>query len=477
MFVRLLQKEFLNYVLDLRFVIVFALCVLLSGASVLMGTRNYARQIKDHSSVTGANRRALEEVMASGSLNQFSWVGYRWNRPPAVLSPVVYGLSGKQGQEVHIQRDVLPEFEASLFATDPSYGFFEVLDFGFIVTVVLSLSVLLFTYDAICGEKEEGTLRLVASFSASRSMLAAAKLSGAVLAVLVPLGFCCLIAALVLATSPDLDMGAGDWARWTALAGVFALYLMVFAAFGLMVSALTHRRLTAFLCLLGMWTAWLFVIPNLAVRISRAVAPSTSFNAAERKAYAARWHGIMGRTDEVAAYWDRHGIPGFGLRRVLGRTFDAIGHLTPARQQQLLDGEKTILQRWQARIHPDLSSILIRRRNEMRRQRRWSAALASLSPMGAVTFLSTDLARTSYVQQERVEDVLQAHLADFAQYALEKQSEEVPNLTDFSPFAYEDREKLRDCLYRNLPYILNLSLLVIVGFAGAYVAFIRYDVR
>ena len=59
---------------------------------------------------------------------------------------------------------------------------FGVLDLAFIVKVVLSLCVLLFTYDAICGEKEQGTLRLYASYPVSRSAQALAKLAGSTVA-------------------------------------------------------------------------------------------------------------------------------------------------------------------------------------------------------------------------------------------------------------------------------------------------------
>ena len=59
MFGRLVQKELLHYLLDFRFIAVFALCVLLSGLSVYAGGRNYARRMQEHNAVSLKNRQAF----------------------------------------------------------------------------------------------------------------------------------------------------------------------------------------------------------------------------------------------------------------------------------------------------------------------------------------------------------------------------------------------------------------------------------
>ena len=96
---------------------------------------------------------------------------------------------------------------------------------------------LLLIYDAVCGEKEAGTLRLYASFPVRRSSIAMAKLVGSAIAVLVPFAFSFLLASAVMALSPELGLQEEDWGRMAALMIIFVLYLMVFAAFGLWGSA------------------------------------------------------------------------------------------------------------------------------------------------------------------------------------------------------------------------------------------------
>jgi ABC-type transport system involved in multi-copper enzyme maturation permease subunit len=464
MFGRLVQKELLHHLLDFRFIAVFALCALLSVLSVYAGNRNYARELQEYNAVSETNRRALQEWLDKRNTGEFLWKGYFWNRRPEALSPVVYGLSGKLGQEVHVQYQQPPEFEGSPFATDPIHALFDVLDLAFIVKVVLSLCVLLFTYDAVCGEKEAGTLRLYTSFPVPRAALALSKLIGSTLAMLVLFVFAYLLASAALALSPGSGLRGGDWARMAALLGVFALYLIVFAAFGIFVSALTHRRMTAFLGLLGLWTVWLFIVPNLAVRAARSLTPAESVYDLERRSSALRWEVRGEKQAERDAYFRRNPVQDWSA-------------LPVARQQEILEALRKIESRWDAEFYARLGRLQEERRNQMRRQQDLAMALSAISPLGAVSFASMDLARTGFLQQEQIEDALNAHLIYLTQFLQEKRFQQNPTLTDFSRFAYQDSETFGACLSRNAFYILNLTLLAVAGFAGAYVAILRYDVR
>ncbi len=466
MFLRLLQKELLHHLLDHRFVATFALCGLLSVLSVYVGTQNYLLQLRDHDGVTEANRNALRTTLENKNLNQLLWVGYDHNPPPEVLSPLVHGLSGTLGREAHVYFQYPVEFEFSLFETDPIHGIFGVLDFAFVVRVILSLAVLLFTFDAVCGEKEAGTLRLYVSFSVRRSTLAAAKLAGSALAVLVPFLFAALLSCAILALSPGLGLETQDWIRVGLLMGIFALYLAVFASFGIWVSALTHRRVTSFLILLGLWTVWLFVVPNMAVRAARILSPAESAYAVERETQAHRWEIQEKRRSEAGAFWE-------GLGEM---DWDA---LSEARRQAIRDEDRRIHEKWDAALYPELLTLKAGLRNQVRRQWKLAALLASISPVGAATLASMDLARTGVAVQERREDALSVHLTYFAGFLREKQGEPWREavLTDFVPFSYQDRESAGTCLLNNAITILNLVALAALGFAGAFVAMLRYDVR
>ena len=469
MFGRLVQKELLHHLLDLRFIAVFALCALLSTLSVYVGVQDYVRRLQEYNRISDSHRRSFQEnSLNKGMLRDLVWGDYRWSRRPEVLSVVGYGLSGTLGQEVLIRYMEPPTFEASVFESDPIHALFDVLDLAFIVKIVLSLCVLLFTYDAVCGEKEGGTLRLYASFPVRRSTLALAKLVGSTLAVLVPFLFSCLLVSGVLAFSPGMGLQGKDWGRIATLMGIFTLYVIVFAAFGVFVSALTHRRMTAFLGLLGLWTLWVFVIPNLAVDIARRIVPGESIYDLRKQALQWRWETRTRALAEVEDYQRSHPVKDWNA-------------LSRAQQEEIRDAPYKIQTKWDAEYDTHLKALQTRRRNHTHQQQGLSMALSALSPLGVVNFLSMDLTRTGPVQQERIEDALNQYLLYLCQYIQTKQRSSgiwgIVNLSDFSWFTYQDTERVGECLSRNLFPILNLALLAVFGFAGAYVAILRYDVR
>jgi len=271
---------------------------------------------------------------------------------------------------------------------------------------------------------------------------------------------------IMMALSPNLALKSDSWGRVAALMGVFMLYLTVFATFGLWASALTHRRMVAFLGLLGLWTVWLFVIPNLAVRAAQRLAPDTGIYQMDKTLGELRWEVREKRREALHMYWER----------MEGVNWDS---LSDAQKQVRLDGHRKIEEKWDAAYLPHQTKFQTERRNGMRRQHRLVQLFSTVSPVGAVSYVSMDLCRTGFLQQERVEDALNTHMSYLTPYARKKLTTfgDRQVLTDYSPFVYEDREMLGECLARNVFPILNLALLSVLGFAGAYVAMLKYDVR
>jgi len=195
---------------------VFTLCALLSALITVVGIQSYSTEQTEYGEATEKRQAERERLQESGHLLSFRGTGFLWNRPPEPLSPIVNGLSGVLGREagVRVASDSyllqMPHFQSSPFEQTPSKPLFGVIDLFFIVQVVLSLTAIVFTYDAVCGEKEEGTLRLTASFPVSRATLCAGKLIGATISVLVPFLFAFLLAATITVVSPEVHLGAED---------------------------------------------------------------------------------------------------------------------------------------------------------------------------------------------------------------------------------------------------------------------------
>lgn len=476
MFRTLVEKELRRYLLDARFLFVLALSVGLAALSMYVGRQHFVQQLRDYDAAEASRRKEVQQKVESDDLNALSKLGYSWNREPEVLSPLVTGLSNVLGREVTIRYVILSFykplqlFESSYFESNPAPALFGVLDLSFIVKVVLSLAVLLFAYDTVCGEKEDGTLRLMATYPVPAGMLALSKLVSAALLGAIPALLAFLLSAVAYLVAPEVALEGRDWVFVASITTVSVLYLVVFAAFGVWGSALARDRSTALLMLLGLWVVWLFVVPNAALRVGRALAPVTSL-------YELQAENIRLRAD-LSARMDRE------LDQSLVGTFDGWGDLSTNGKRSVLWSERghpaviAARFRWLSRYEEETGPLLSRRDNTMLSQQRWVQALSSLSPVGAYSFAAMDFAGTGLRDQLAVQNAVGTYRRDYLSFlqAKERQMWE-PDLSDFTPFGGPPERSVRETLARNLLPALNLVLLAVLGFAGAFFAIVRYDVR
>jgi len=124
------------------------------------------------------------------------------------------------------------------------------------------------------------------------------------------------------------------------------------------------------------------------------------------------------------------------------------------------------------------------RRNSLVRRRSWVKIFSSFSPAGALGFVSTDLARTGFYHQGLVQRAMDGFLHYYADYVWVREPKfwgmdpnETLDLYDFVPLAYRHSDTTAEALARNLPQIINLLVLVVIGFTGAWISLLRYDVR
>ena len=97
------------------------------------------------------------------------------------------GLENDLGRNTTITIYGDPQLDDTKYNEHRVFAIFGSLDLAFIVKVVLSLFAILLTFDAICGEREGGTLKLVLSNAVPRDRVILGKLVGGFLALVVPL--------------------------------------------------------------------------------------------------------------------------------------------------------------------------------------------------------------------------------------------------------------------------------------------------
>ena len=106
------------------------------------------------------------------------------------------------------------------------------VDWGNIISIVLSLVAILFTFDAISSEKEHGTLRLTLSNSISRGTVLVSKFLAALITISIPFLIAALINLFLLYTSGSIVLRSSEWLRLGVIVFIAVVFVSIFLAFG-----------------------------------------------------------------------------------------------------------------------------------------------------------------------------------------------------------------------------------------------------
>ena len=136
------------------------------------------------------------------------------------------------------------------------------IDWVFIITYLLSFIPLLFTFDALSGEREQGTLRLCLANPISRPVLLTGKFLGTLITVLIPFVFAVLLNLAVISADSWTQLNAADWGRLGLILLIASSYAGIFIGLGLMVSAGTREPRVSLVVLLLIWVTTVIFMPS-----------------------------------------------------------------------------------------------------------------------------------------------------------------------------------------------------------------------
>lgn len=266
------KKEFLTNLLSARFAIGFVLCLVLIPFSILINVDDYRGQLVQ----ARVDRDAAEKTMTE--VRVYSFLRPIVVFPPEPLAMFGRGISGQVGNQVRVKLGEPPLLaEGKTAARDnPFLASFFSVDFVDIAAIIFSLLALLFSYDALTREKEDGTLRLQMSNSVGRATLLAGKVAGILMTLLPILVFSFLLGALIIMFSGVHAFTAGEWGRLALLALVSLVYLAVFVFLGLFVSSRTKNSVTSLVLCLFLWVTFVFLMPNMASYAAESFVPIPS---------------------------------------------------------------------------------------------------------------------------------------------------------------------------------------------------------
>lgn len=259
----LLLKELHDHLVSLRFQVGFLLALGLVSGSAFVLSNDYRRASEDYYQRL---RRENEFIARYAHLNRAQLI-LNVSRPPVPLL-LVRGLPHDAGAEV-LEANPMPD----LFAP---------LDLTSIVAVIFSLFGIVLGFDAVTGERERGTLRLVLANSLRHFHVLAAKWAAGMLVLALALLAALLAGAGILFALSGARWDGQDWLSFLAICACSLLYPGAFFSLALLVSTLARRSSVAVLASVFAWVLLVLVLPNLCPYVAAQFARVPSRGALER---------------------------------------------------------------------------------------------------------------------------------------------------------------------------------------------------
>ena len=266
MFLTLIRRELLDNLMTFRFAAAVVIMLLLVVANTVVLIKDYEGRLADYNTAVKNHRQELllENKTYSDGMLSF-WGTIILDRPPNPLSIFNTGLDKRLGNEIRVSHMFTPTiWDANKHAADnPYFNILTSIDIVLIFQGILSLLALTFAYDAIAGEYEHGTLRLVLSHPVRRGYILFAKYIGAMVCLLVPLVMSLLLALILLTTSTMIALDTADFLRIGGIVLTSLIYLSLFYLIGMFISAITRRTSTALILSMFVWGFLVLVYPNM----------------------------------------------------------------------------------------------------------------------------------------------------------------------------------------------------------------------
>ena len=491
----IIQREFTSNVLTSRFMIGFIVCLISTVAAIFVQVADYEKRLS-------AYHIALQEHQEDIR----TWDTYRQINPKAHRKPNPLSIfnvgTEKSGADMVSIRLAIPiwEQQAQKQGSDnPFLSIFLAIDVIFVFKIVLSALAILFAYNTISGEREDGTLKLVLSNPVPRDALVLGKYLGGMLS-LFPIVVTSFTVGIVIAyASPATDFDVGDLLHLVIVLLVSLLYVSICYLLGLLLSVWTRTAATTLILAMFIWGILTIIHSNMATfavtkfppykpqperEVLQQIGEIWEDFREERDAHILKEfgykhpiHAII-TEGEMSLYMDTRTAGGIGFEEIY--TPKPIHKMNTSKYQEILGYQEPF------RINSanKAEELLKRRENIGERNRQLARNVSRISfsdtyrfAVGAIT--GTD--RESYngfmgqarSYKRQVVDYLASKDA-FSERAWFSSDKGKAEFTDLPVFRHQ-YHTLFESLSRAAGDIFILLAWNIILFMGAYVSFLRYD--
>lgn len=253
----LLIHEMRHHFNSLKFITMSVFAVLLAILTVYVQISDF----EDRKTVY--NEEVVKAENAVRSARVFSEVRVPVVIEPNPLSIFIRGSEYAIGNRIIVSPIDIPNFENTTQTKNAFLNIFNAFDLITLVQIIFSVMTLFLVADAIAGEREEGTLKLVFSNRVFKSQYFLAKFVGSFIILAIPLTLIFIIATIQIIMQPFITLTPIQWMTIVLLLFCCLGFVSVYILIGLLISSKSASASMAVLYGLIFWIGVVFVYPNL----------------------------------------------------------------------------------------------------------------------------------------------------------------------------------------------------------------------
>ena len=476
MLLTLIQKEIMHHILSVRFVALLVMCVLLIPLTLFINHRNYQQDLVDYQEAVKLANIEETTVNPKMSLEPELEVSKLFLKPTP-LSVFAKGLGDSLPSYLGMTHNGITQGAPSTFSA-PFSDLLGHLDFLFLIGTVFSLLALLFTFDAVAGEREVGTLRVTLANSLPRDIFLWSKLIGGYLVFAVPFLVSLLFGLLVLVWQ-GFPLGEPEiFPRVLSLILVSLLYIAVFFAIGTVISTYLDSAKTALIVVFTLWVFAVLITPRVGFLTAKLIAPTRTSQSVYMEKKAMRDNFDAALQEEkmkiiAEAPAEEMSEADYVARVISGNVLNE----TDERMKPLEEEYRQKFQEQADKLDRDY-------KRQTARQQQVGESLSRITPTSSLIYLATNLTQTgkrkmnNYFQAgERYYDMLDEDLfskiIDHATMRMYNPATDIVKITQPPPLATTN---LGETFRQSAVDVLLLCFFAVVLTTVAFLKFFRLDI-
>ena len=506
----IIKRELFDHINSLRFILTVVILSALMVTNAVVHLRTHPKGVRDYS---GNVTRSLNELKSRTQLYALAekGPGTLYKRPSSLAFIADGGtayLPGHTSNEGHWSKSgpgwkVKSNWWLSYGSANPDAKDLRPqatqIDWVFIITYLLSFIPLLFTFDALSGEREQGTLRLCLANPISRPVLLIGKFLGTLITVLIPFIFAVLLNLTVISTDNWTQLSAADWGRLGLILLIAFSYAGIFIGLGLMVSAGTREPRVSLVVLLLIWVATVIFMPStlgtLSTKWMPPVQTTDQFHASREAALKQIYTDYDNRLDAIKQ--KKNANANLLSLSELQKLFETSPEVARAEAEKYRAAWETEGVEEFA-LYAELVSRDIETRERFNReylnaqvaQVQRARVITRFSPAAIVQYALESMAGTGFNRHLQYLEHVHDYTKQFRQFIVETDRADtqsrhligIPEGMSEKPFSseaipkFEDKIAFSDTFNTAILDLLLLVLLLGVFFSGAFFIFVRSEV-